>query len=137
MKRSRLVIVVSLAIFSLTVLAAAKDKKPKSGPLAGTWTCTAHGGPNGDMPFTLYLDQRKETVSGSVSSPIGDTDISSGTFKNKAVEIHIDSPQGNYLLHGKLKHGQLAGDWSVDSGSKGTWEGKKSAAQRQLTPCGP
>src|SRR5579863_2848183 len=98
MKRVRLMAGVWLAALSVAGVALAKDgaPKPKPGPLTGTWECTSHGGPQGDMQFTLYLEQEKEAVTGSVSSPIGDTEISSATYKHHAVEIHIDSPQGNY-----------------------------------------
>jgi hypothetical protein len=129
MKRSRIAIALSIAILSLTVFSFAKDKNPKPGPLTGTWQCMSHGGPNGDMAFTLYLEQQKETVTGSVSSPIGDTEITSASFKKKNLEVHIDSPQGSYLLTAKLKKNQLAGDWSIDTGPKGTWEGKKSPTE--------
>jgi hypothetical protein len=79
------------------------------------------------MPFTLYLEQTKETVTGSVSSPMGGTEISAGTLKKNDVEIHIDTPQGNYQLTGKLKKGELSGKWSSDT-ENGTWEGKRKAA---------
>ncbi|HEV2175786.1 MAG TPA: hypothetical protein VGW33_01060 [Terriglobia bacterium] len=131
MNRVRITAGVCLMALAAATLALATGPKPKPGPLTGTWECTSHGGPQGDMQFTLYLDQQQETVSGSVSSPIGDTDISSGTYKNDAVEIHIDSPDGNYLLTGKIKKDQVSGDWSIDSGGKGTWEGKKTSESSQ------
>src|SRR5260370_32234816 len=80
----------------------AREKKAKPGPLTGTWECTSHGGPQGDLPFTLYLEQQAETVTGSVSSPMGSTAISSTTFKRKALALHIDTPHREYLLTGKL-----------------------------------
>jgi hypothetical protein len=86
----------------------------------------SHGGSQGDMPFTLYLEQNKEVVTGSVSSPIGGTQLTSATFKKKTLEIHIDTPNGNYLVTGKLKKNQLSGTWSIDGGESGTWEGKKA-----------
>jgi hypothetical protein len=124
--------VVTLAGICLLSLSAAgllfgADKKPKPGPLTGTWECTAHGLEQGDMPFTLTLEQSQQDITGSVSSPMGGTEITSGTFKNKAVEIHINTPQGNYTITGKLKKDQLSGDWSSDNDQKGTWEGKKAA----------
>jgi hypothetical protein len=128
MKRATRTLIVCLALLCLAGLALAKDKSPKSGPLTGTWQCTSHGGPQGDMEFTLYLTQDKETVTGSVSSPIGSTDLNSATFKKKKLEIHIDSPQTKYLLTGTYKKGELSGDWSTDSDLKGTWEGKKTAS---------
>jgi hypothetical protein len=81
------------------------------------------------MPFTLYLEHTKEIVSGSVSSPMGGTQITSASYKKKTLEIRIDTPMGNYLLTAKLKKNQLSGAWSVDSGEKGAWEGKRAAAK--------
>jgi hypothetical protein len=111
----------------------AKEKQAKPGPLTGTWECTSHGGPQGDLPFTLYLEQQAETVTGSVSSPMGSTELSSATFKKKDLEIHIDTPDGEYLLTAKLlKKGALSGQWSHED-LKGTWEGK---IQAQKSPAG-
>jgi len=127
MKLNRIILAVTLVLLGFSVAMAAAAKKPKPGPLTGTWECMSHGSSQGDMPFTLYLEQNKEVVTGSVSSPIGGTEITSGSFKKKMVEIHIDTPQGNYVVMGKLKKNQLSGTWSVDTGEKGTWEGKKTA----------
>ena len=79
------------------------------------------------MNFTLYLEQNKETVTGTVSSPLGSTELTSASFKNNTLEIHIDTDQRNYLLIGRYKDGQLAGAWCTNEDQKGTWEGKKSA----------
>ena len=107
--------------------------KQRKTELTGTWDCQSHGGSTGDMAFTLFLQQNKqekEIVDGTVSSPIGSTEISSGTFRKKMLEIHIDSPQGAYILMGKLEKGTLAGTWSTDN-DKGTWEGVKHPAARK------
>jgi len=119
--------VLCLTVLCVAALARGQAKKAKGGPLTGTWECTAHGGSQGDMPFTLYLEQAKETLTGSVSSPMGGTQISAGTVKKNDVEIHIDTPQGNYQLTGRLKKGALSGKWTSDTES-GTWDGKKQAA---------
>jgi len=131
MKRILALLTACLVIVCLAGFASAKEKKPKPGPLTGTWECMSHGSSQGDMPFTLYLDQAKENVSGSVSAPMGSTEITAATYKKKKLEIRIDTPQGNYLVTGKLKKGQLSGEWSVDTGEKGTWEGKKQPAASQ------
>jgi hypothetical protein len=125
--RQMVPIVLCLTILFAAAFAEGEGKKPKPGPLTGTWECTAHGGAQGDMPFTLYLEQTKGTLTGSVSSPIGGTEISAGTVKKNEIEIHIDSPQGNYQLTGRLKKGELSGKWSSDT-ENGTWEGKKQAS---------
>lgn len=126
MRRFAILTAACLLVLSTASLAVG-GKNPKPGPMTGTWECTSHGGPQGDMPFTLTLEQAKEDVTGSVSSPMGGTEISSGTYKNKTVEIHINTPQGNYLITGKVKKNQASGQWSTDTGEKGTWEGKKAA----------
>ena len=118
---------ISLAALALLIIVAyvqGAEKKPKPGPLTGTWECTAHGGPQGDLPFTLTLEQSGEQVIGSVESPMGGTEITSATFKKKHLEIHIDTPQGSYDLTARLKKGKLTGEWTHDP-DKGTWEGSK------------
>ena len=127
MKMRKMVPIVLTLTLAFAATSAQGQKKPKPGPLSGTWECTAHGGAQGDMPFTLYLEQTKDTLTGSVSSPMGGTEISAGTIKKNDIEIHIDTPQGNYQLTGKLKKGELSGKWSSDT-ENGTWEGKRQAA---------
>jgi len=105
-------------------LAGAKDKK---GPLTGTWNCQSHGGSQGDMTFTLVLEQSGENVDGSISSPMGGTQISSGTFRKNMLEIHLDTPQGAYTLMAKYTKGSLSGTWTGET-DKGNWEGTKAAA---------
>jgi hypothetical protein len=126
MKRVLISLAVCLAVVCLAGAGGAREKKPKPGKLAGTWECMSHGGSQGDMPFTLYLEHTKEAVTGSVSAPMGSTGITSATYKKKTLDIHIDTPMGNYVVTGKLKKGQLIGTWSVSTGDKGTWEGKKA-----------
>ncbi len=123
MKRHLILISVCLTLlFSISV----SNAKEKTGPMTGTWECQAHGGSHGDTAFTLFLEQNKESIDGSISSPMGGTQISSGTFQHNVLEIHLDTPEGNYILMGKYKKGELSGTWSGDS-DKGTWEGKKQA----------
>jgi hypothetical protein len=124
MKRSVIYSCIALSFLFVAAAAVAKEKK---GPMTGTWDCQAHGGSQGDIAFTLFLQQNNETVDGSVSSPIGGTEISSGTFKKNMLEIHLDTPQGNYVLMGKFNKGTLSGTWTTDS-DKGVWEGKKQVA---------
>jgi len=131
MKCVRNMIVLCFTLLGFASLALAQNakstsqSKPKGGPVAGTWTCTAHGGTNGDIPFTLYLEQDSENVTGSVSSSMGDAEFSSASFKDGTLEIHIDGGDQTYVLTGKLQNGQLSGQWSNGESDKGTWEGKK------------
>lgn len=125
MKRSLIIAGLTAGMLCVLSQAVAKQKKAKPGPLAGTWDCISHGGPEGDLPFTLHLQQDKGNVTGSVESPIGGTQLSSAVFQKKTLEIRIDTPQAKYILTGKIKKNRLTGEWSVDTGQKGTWEGTK------------
>ncbi len=101
--------------------------KPKANgnPVAGTWQCIAHGAPNGDFPFTLSLEQSGQALTGTVSAPQGDADLTTVTFKNNQLKIEIDTSQNNYSLTATLADGKLTGEWSRDGQKQGTWEGKK------------
>jgi hypothetical protein len=113
-----------VTLLFITALAVARDRK---GPITGTWNCEAHGSSRGDMAVTLYLQQDKENVDGTISSAIGETQISSGTFKRNMLEIHVDTPEGPYVLVAKITKGTLSGTWSSDT-EKGSWQGKKQPA---------
>ena len=130
MKRLITLLGIGLLVAGTTSLALAKEKKPKPLPMTGTWECQSHGGSQGDLPFTLYLEQEKETVTGSVSSPIGGTEISSGVYRKKKIEIRIDAPQTTYVLTGKYKKGKLAGTLTTDT-ETATWECQKQATTGQ------
>jgi hypothetical protein len=123
MKRRLMVMTVLLGL-AVLVAASFTMAEDKGGPVSGTWTCQAHGGAQGDTPFTLILEQTGEKVEGSVDSPMGGTQITSATFKDNTLEIHIDAGDANYTLTAKLDKGALTGTWA-NGDDKGTWEGKK------------
>jgi hypothetical protein len=115
-------------ICTLLILGVALAKLKPTASLNGTWECVCHGLPQGDVNFTLYLTQSQEdSVTGWVASPMGSTDLTSVDFKNNILDIHVDTPQGNYRLNGKCEKNQVSGTWSKDSVVKGKWEGKKSS----------
>ena len=109
-------------------VAAASDGvvagKQADNPLTGTWDCQSKGGPDGDVEFKLYLQQADEEVNGSIRSPIGDAPLSFGKFKDGKLEIHIDTPEGVYVLTATVDGRRLWGDLRYGK-DKGTWEGKK------------
>ena len=114
---------ISIGIISLLGASLALARGHKGG-LTGTWDCHGHGGTLGEITFTLFLQATGETVDGSITSPMGATQVSSGTIRHNQVELHFDMPQGSYVLVGKFEKGQLSGAWSLDS-DKGVWEGVK------------
>lgn len=131
MKKTIGAVLVCVAFVCMVSLAALAADNAKPGPLTGAWSCVSHGGQQGDMNFTLDLQQNGENVSGDVSSPLGDADLSSGTFKNNQLTVTIDGGDNVYTLTATFKDGKLAGKWSTSSsGDKGTWEGKKAPASQ-------
>jgi hypothetical protein len=131
MKRIIPILAVCLTLTGLVVVANGNAATSESHALTGTWQCMSHGGTQGNMQFTLDLEQNGTTVTGSVSSPLGDADISSATFKNNTLHIEINGDDTQYVLTGKYSDGKLSGNWSSTSGEKGTWDGKKAQASGQ------
>jgi hypothetical protein len=120
----RLAIIPILCVMALGVALYGRNKS-KSSPIVGTWTCVAHGGENGDIPFTLYIEHSSKGYTGTVSAEQGDTDLTSVMFNDDHLKITIDTGDSNYLLTGTLADGKLSGEWSRDGEKKGAWEGKE------------
>jgi hypothetical protein len=130
MKRTWTLVVVSLLV-ALTNLSLAKGKEPKSGPLTGTWECVAHSSAQGDVQFTLKLDQTQQKLTGTFINSSGEYPLTSVSYKKGVLEFHLDAPDGSYVATAKLLHGQLSGHWSKGQETEGGWEGKKAAPAKQ------
>ena len=120
----RLAIIPILCILALGVTLYGQKKSTDS-PLVGTWNCVGHGGENGDIPFTLYIQHSSEGYTGSVSAGQGDVDLTTVNYKDNHLKITIDTGDSDYVLTGTLADGKLSGEWSRDGEKKGAWEGKK------------
>ena len=97
-------------------------------PLTGTWQCIAHGAANGDLPFTLHMDQHNpKHIYGWVTAPQGTTDLRFVHCKASHLQIEIDTEQNQYALTGVIKDNQLSGTWKLNGRKKGTWQGKKTS----------
>ncbi len=117
-----------LLVLTIACVVLGEEKKSKDEPLTGAWDCVAHLSGENDYPFTMKLQQKGETVTGTIGSSEGDMEISSGRYKNNELEIHCETSEAKYLVTGKLDGDHLKGQWSKDQdGMGGDWEGKKSA----------
>jgi len=99
--------------------------------LTGAWQGVIRGLTGDDVPCTFYIHQDRERITGVVAVPVGGAAFNSSTFKNDALEVHVDGPLGKFLFNGEYKEGVLSGTWSSDKGLKGTWEGKKVIASNR------
>jgi hypothetical protein len=121
----RFVVIPVLCILAFCVALKAEDKA-KTSPLVGTWNCTAHGGENGDVAFTMTFEQTENGMTGSVSAPQGDADLTSVSFEDNKLKVEIKTDENNYALTATYADGKLTnGEWSRDGEKQGTWEGKK------------
>jgi len=127
MKGTLALVGVSLLVAAGANLAVGEGKEPKPGPLTGTWECVAHSSTQGDVPFTLKLEQTQEAVSGTLTNSSGDYPLSSASYRKGMFEFHLDAPDGSYVATGKLKHGQLSGHWSKAQDAQGEWECNRPA----------
>ena len=130
MERIRTLISVCLLTLAIATVVFAKGKEQKPGPLTGTWEYVAHSNAQGDVPFTLKLEQSKEAVSGTLTNASGDYPLSSASYKKGVLKIHLDAPDGSYVATGKLKDGQLSGHWLKGQEGEGEWEGKRPTAAK-------
>jgi len=103
----------------------AQNSNDTNPPLTGTWQGILRGGENGDIPFTLHLQQSGEAVRGWISSSLGSTALTSVSFANNHLKIEIDASEGQYNLIAIIKDGRLAGTWDQNGQQKGDWEAKK------------
>ncbi len=131
MRCVRATVGVWLLVLTIACLVFGEEKKSKDDPLTGAWDCVAHLSGENDTPFTMKLEQKGETVTGTIGSSDGELEISSGSYKNNELEIHCETAEAKYLVTGKLDGDQLKGRWSKEpDGMGGDWEGKKSAPAR-------
>jgi len=131
------------AVASVKGTGAGKEKA-ETASLTGVWQCVAHGSSEGDVPFTLTLEQDGENVTGTIATADGELPIASGSFKNRALEIHSETEEARYLVTGELEAGQLKGHWSKTAkpgagdnqggNQEGQWEGKRSASAKPAAP---
>lgn len=101
--------------------------------ISGKWECVAHGSVQGDVPFTLTLQLKGEAVTGTIAVADDELDITSGSYKNNALEIHSDAEEVKYLVTGELEGVQLKGHWSKTGGGDdqgGDWEGKRATSAK-------
>jgi hypothetical protein len=128
MKHTKSLVGVCLLMVAMACQVFGEEKKSKENALTGTWDCVAHLSGESDIPFTMKLEQKEETVTGSLSTPDGELEIKSGTYKNHTLELHLETSEAKYLVTGKLDGDQFKGQWSKDpDGIGGDWEGSKSA----------
>ncbi|HEX5482360.1 MAG TPA: hypothetical protein VFZ08_07010 [Terriglobia bacterium] len=132
MRDKLMTLLVCMALCLLGVAITAPADAQSSGPLTGSWQCESHGGQQGDLAFTLDLQQNGNSITGSISTDQGVADVSSATFKDGILKFIVTTSSNEYHVTGKYEGGKLAGTWTAGGGQdKGTWAGTKANKSSQ------
>jgi hypothetical protein len=101
---------------------AASATAPAATPLNlnGTWEAVADA--NGQpFPFVLALKVDGEKVSGTSSSQLGETNISTGTWKDGRLSFQLESASGVVTMSGTVIDGKLSGEFDFAGQLQGKW----------------
>lgn len=102
---------------------------PRAVVVSGTWTVTVDS-PQGAVPVTLQLQQEGTTISGTVTSPFGQTPVARGTLSGDQVELTVNATiQGNQLVvtfSGRVEGDRISGMVTVEGQGSFTFSGTRS-----------
>ena len=112
-------------VLPATEAAAADVAKPATGPLAtdilsGEWEAAADVQGQA-FPFSLSLKVEGDKVTGGSSSQLGDSTISSGSWKDGKLALVIEGGSGQIVLIGAMVDGKLIGDFDYGGQLSGKW----------------
>jgi hypothetical protein len=88
--------------------------------ISGEWDAAADAQGQA-FPFTLVLKLDGEKVTGSSSSQLGNSEISSGTWKDGKLSLVINGSSGAIGLMATLDGGKLIGDYDFAGQLQGKW----------------
>jgi hypothetical protein len=107
------------------VVEVKKVPEPSSAALlTGEWDAAADAQGQA-FPFTLTLKVDGDKVTGSSSSQLGDSQISSGSWKDGKLALVLDSANGQIALIATLTDGKLVGDYDFAGQLQGKWVATK------------
>jgi hypothetical protein len=95
-------------------------KKVVGDEITGEWDAVADTQGQA-FPFLLTLKLEGDKVSGSSSSQLGNTPITSGTWKDGKLTIVMDAGQGQIGLVATMVEGKLSGDYDYAGQLSGKW----------------
>jgi hypothetical protein len=93
--------------------------------LSGEWTGLANT--EGGFSFNLILNVDGEKVTGSSSSQLGESTISSGSWKDGKLIFVLDTSGGQIAMSATLVDGKLVGDFDYAGQLQGKWVASKKA----------
>jgi len=88
--------------------------------ISGEWDAAADAQGQA-FPFTLSLKVDGEKVTGSSSSQLGTSEISTGTWKDGKLSVILESGSGQIALIASIQDGKLVGDYDFAGQMQGKW----------------
>ncbi len=96
-------------------------KPPAGDPITGAWDGVT-GNSEMSVPFTMNLKLDGEKVTGDISSEQGGAQISTGTWKNGALNVSFElGGMGTVTMVGALQEGKLVGSLDVAGQMQMQW----------------
>lgn len=92
--------------------------------LSGDWDAAADVQGQA-FPFSLSLKVEGDKVTGTSNSQLGDSTISSGSWKEGKLVLVLDSANGQTALIGTVVDGKLVGDYDYAGQLQGKWVATK------------
>ena len=99
---------------------AIEFRKVVADEISGDWDAVADAGGQ-PFPFTLSLKLDGDKVTGSSSSQLGTSNISSGTWKDGKLAVLLESGAGQIVLNAVIVEGKFSGDYDFAGQSSGKW----------------
>ena len=95
-------------------------KKAEAESISGEWEAVADAQGQA-FPFLLTLKVEGEKVTGTSSSQLGTSQISSGTWKDGKLAVMLEGGAGQIALVATMIEGKLSGDYDFAGQLSGKW----------------
>lgn len=123
--RTRVVEFQKVVVATDAAVAGVKSPEPSAADLlSGEWDAAADAQGQA-FPFTLTLKVEGEKVTGASSSSLGNSTISTGTWKDGKLAIVLDAANGPIALIATMTDGKLVGDYDFAGQLQGKWVATK------------
>jgi hypothetical protein len=99
-------------------------RKAAADEISGEWEAVADAGGQA-VPFTLSLKLDGDKVTGSSASQLGNSTISSGTWKDGKLALMLETGNGQIAMVATMVEGKLSGDFDFSGQMSGKWVAQK------------
>lgn len=99
-------------------------KRAAADEISGEWEAVADAQGQA-VPFSLSLKLDGEKVTGSSSSQLGNSTISSGVWKDGKLALMLETGNGQIALVATMVEGKLSGDFDYAGQMSGKWVAQK------------